>query len=257
MKMQQPELKESWWTKAILYSLGVFILISLSHFVYVVLVAKYCGLKDLGTLGDAIGGLTAPLINSITGLLVYFSFRQQLVANHTQATELQKQEVRIEADKKRSEDLASFDRTTVLINEAKDMLENFKVTLHLWDNTTGKSYDIDYKGSSAFEALKEAMDFREDPDKLLEESLRQIDDVLLDLNAIFLTLDFIAIQIQSFDENDQYRSILKIKFNNMFYKYREDIILTQVRAIRKKLGIYEFKFLELNKLISTFFDNID
>lgn len=45
-------------------------------------------LSDKGTIGDAIGGITAPLINLLSVVFLYISFRTQIVANETQQKQL-------------------------------------------------------------------------------------------------------------------------------------------------------------------------
>jgi hypothetical protein len=63
--------------------LGLFLLtIGLPFFIYFVSYKDWgFDLTDKGTIGDAIGGITAPIIGIIGAMLVYLSFRAQVKAN--------------------------------------------------------------------------------------------------------------------------------------------------------------------------------
>lgn len=225
-KIDSFELKESKWTKAILFALGFFIILSLIHFIYVLIITKYFNLKDEGTLGDAIGGLTAPLINSITGLLVYFSFRQQLIANHVQITELKKQEERIEEEKKRSEYNATFDRITILISEVKIMMEEFTIYERIVNQDDGEVTTEEYKSWYALNIISDAIyetSRTKLPSRTIREKLFGIENINKDLKNILNTFKFILEQINEFPENSKLKNMLLIKFNNMFYLYESPL----------------------------------
>ena len=63
--------------------IGLFLLgIALPVYIYLVSFKDWgFDLTDKGTLGDAIGGITAPIIGIIGAMLVYLSFRAQVRAN--------------------------------------------------------------------------------------------------------------------------------------------------------------------------------
>ncbi|MDX2171541.1 MAG: hypothetical protein SFY56_00375 [Bacteroidota bacterium] len=68
------------WTLIIgipLFLIAPFLLTALSHF-------KWANFTHTGEIGDTIGGITAPIVNLISAILIYLSFRQQLLANEIQ-----------------------------------------------------------------------------------------------------------------------------------------------------------------------------
>jgi hypothetical protein len=55
--------------------------------------------KDSGTIGDAIGGITAPFIGLFGALLVYYSFKEQVKANRLQLTATTEQAAQASRDR--------------------------------------------------------------------------------------------------------------------------------------------------------------
>jgi hypothetical protein len=74
-----------------------------------------------GTVGDTIGGLTAPIINLISVILIYLSFKQQFNAN-----EIQKQALQNEIN--RSNTLKELDQILSLLVDVKEGISELKIT---------------------------------------------------------------------------------------------------------------------------------
>ncbi|GEM_PF-6331681 len=68
------------WNAASTVILLFIVLIALSGYKSFIS-SYYTDLKDAGGVGDAIAGITAPIINIAAAVLVYMSFRQQIKAN--------------------------------------------------------------------------------------------------------------------------------------------------------------------------------
>ncbi len=80
-------------------------------------------LTDKGTIGDAIGGITAPIIGIIGAMLVYLSFRAQVRANQLLSNQ---NEFRLLTDL-----LNELKRDAFFINEGKNWDTNTRVTPYL------------------------------------------------------------------------------------------------------------------------------
>jgi len=241
------------------FVVGVFIFLIGASFLnawYIISISKggYKGLADYANLGDAIGGLSAPLINSMTGLLVYLSFSEQSRANRIQVNEIKEQKKRSEEERERSENLASFDRTTELFKEVKTYIEDFKVSIY-YKNTERTDQR---KGYFALEFLLEILSSKNAEFKIDEINFNEI---YQDLKSILITLDFITDQINNLSTDDNYKNILSVKMFNMIYKYentlkniRNSIETNYSRGSSKDPDIY---LLELSNLIKKFFDKAD
>lgn len=77
------ESKSEYWKEYLWLTIGlILLLVVLPLYVYLVSFKDWgFDLTDKGTIGDAIGGITAPIIGTIGAILVYLSFRSQVKAN--------------------------------------------------------------------------------------------------------------------------------------------------------------------------------
>lgn len=73
---------------------------------------------ETGQIGDTIGGLTAPVIGSISALLIYFSFRAQINANRI----IQEQ---IDEQREKDEEKKEFNYQMELYKHLKEKIEEF------------------------------------------------------------------------------------------------------------------------------------
>lgn len=79
-------------------------------------------LSDKGTIGDAIGGITAPIVNLIGATLVYFSFLAQVKANNMQWEQLRE-------EKERNKQERTYNEFMQTLKEIKQDTSNFKFTI--------------------------------------------------------------------------------------------------------------------------------
>jgi hypothetical protein len=71
--------------KSIYLIIGFILIIVVSPaFLVLPSIAEYFDFSETGQIGDTIGGITAPFINLLGALLVYYSFREQIKANKIQ-----------------------------------------------------------------------------------------------------------------------------------------------------------------------------
>jgi hypothetical protein len=75
--------------------------------------------SNTGQIGDTIGGISAPVINLIGALLIYFSFKEQFEANRIQRESLDNEILRNRESKE-------FDLLFSLFKEIKNEVENFE-----------------------------------------------------------------------------------------------------------------------------------
>ena len=70
------------YKKAIFLSFIILIcIIFLPPFLSYYHISDFFNLKDAGTIGDALGGITAPFISGLAAILVYIAFIEQVEAN--------------------------------------------------------------------------------------------------------------------------------------------------------------------------------
>ncbi len=102
--------------KAILIGLmGLIILV-----IFPILATKYSWIdfSTSGQIGDTIGGLTAPIVGIFSALLIYFSFRAQIMANYIVQSQIDEQ--KLEEDE-RNELLSQME----IYKELKESLKQF------------------------------------------------------------------------------------------------------------------------------------
>jgi len=75
---------------------------------------------DTGPVGDTIGGIAGPVLNFAGLLVIYFSLREQLVANYLQREALDDQKQQIEAEKRESQNEKYFELTYTLLEKLAD-----------------------------------------------------------------------------------------------------------------------------------------
>lgn len=118
--------------------------------------------SDTGTIGDTIGGLTAPFINIIGAVLVFLALKAQIEANLI----IQKQ-IKSQEDEKRLEQESS--QLNKLYENFKSSIDNFTYkTLDTWELRNQEN--IELKGSEAFYQLFQ--DFYCDAQHLDDDSLK-------------------------------------------------------------------------------------
>lgn len=102
-----------------------------------------------GTLGDTIGGLTAPIIGFFSALLIYLSFRAQIKANYIVQGQIEKQE---EAENAKKE----IEFINKLYLQLKDEIDDF--TYHENRGLGSNKVRYELKGAIAILSYLRAMD---------------------------------------------------------------------------------------------------
>jgi|GEM_PF-4469277 hypothetical protein len=236
MKNQNSEIDKPLEKTPMYYIMGIIVgflivstFLSFINLFYLINEFGYCGLYNQNELGDAIGGLTAPFINSMTGVLIYLSFREQKRANDNQYDIL-------ETERKRSDLLISYDRILSLI---KDLDIDFKnVPFKHWSIKEAKSSPewIDTWGLEALEKFKMK-------DKFFHEKQYSLNRPFLirlsnNLTAFSFIIDLITKHV-SIDRNDNSQHILLIKTSNVIDYYKH--ILLEINKSFDKYNIDELK----------------
>lgn len=122
----------NWVSSNLFYSFLILVLIIFiilfSVFGITALIYKDKTILNPNEIGDAIGGMTAPIIGLFSAFLVYIAFRAQIKANE----ELQKQN-----------EFILFDRYKTLLNELAKKVELIKMNSHVYSMDNNYIYGVD------------------------------------------------------------------------------------------------------------------
>jgi len=82
--------KKDWLVKnaGVLFLLALISTIAAPYIITQISIYPYIDFSNTGSIGDTIGGITAPVINIFAALLVYLAFREQVKANDIQVEAL-------------------------------------------------------------------------------------------------------------------------------------------------------------------------
>ncbi len=80
---------------------------------------KIFDFSNSGQIGDTIGGLTSPIINVVSAIIIYYSFNEQLKANQIQIKALDEERNRFNEEKE-------FNYISQLLMELERKIENFE-----------------------------------------------------------------------------------------------------------------------------------
>lgn len=100
--------------------IGAIALISLP--IFATQLDWFCDFTKTGSIGDTVGGLTAPVIGVISALLIYFSFRAQINANRIIQNQINDQK-KDEIEKK------EFNYQMEIYKHIKESIEQFTYTV--------------------------------------------------------------------------------------------------------------------------------
>ncbi len=160
---------------------------------------EWCDFSGKGEIGDTIGGITAPFVNLLGAILVFYSFKEQIKANGY-----------LQKDIERNNVLKLYEQIEGLIEKVINDVEKL--------NFNGAS---GYKAIDAFVATKMNLN-----NTLLNEGRLFQKDICYVLE----TLDFASRQIYLFKSDEKsFKNFLRIKFIH-FYKLK---IEDQINAIKK------------------------
>lgn len=164
-------------------------------------------------IGDTIGGITAPVVNLVGALLVYYSFKEQSKAN-----------MFLQADVERNKAIREYDEIGDLIKQVESDFKKLK-----------------YDGHAGLSAMPSShLDAKWNSDK--EELKKYISDLIYFLE----TLDFTSKRIQNFetpdDSSKRYRQFSRTKYLLLYRTLIEDGIMhlaTNVSEVKKLYDLGE------------------
>jgi hypothetical protein len=116
-------------------SFAPFLFTQLSHY-------KPFDFSNTGQIGDTIGGVTAPFINLIAVLLIYFSFRQQLLSNEIQIS-------LINDEKEERKKAKELELINLAYADLKNYVDNFQYVFEKTSIKDMKTLEEIYKGEDA------------------------------------------------------------------------------------------------------------
>jgi hypothetical protein len=168
-----------------------------------------------GQIGDTVGGLTSPIVNLISAILIYLSFQQQLLANEIQISML---------DHEKSKDLIQVQKDSLLFhyNEIKDSIINVKYSSK-WHKTHG---GFDFSGTDAIETF--VKDFKHNDYLNQSTTYFMIDLILIDIDTF---VD--AVNASNFLDDSE-KEYYSFRMQNLFFQ-RLIIPLDGIQKIEDRL----------------------
>jgi hypothetical protein len=167
---------------------------------------------NTGPIGDTIGGITAPIFNLISGVIIFYSFREQLRANRIQSDALKSENIR-------SNQLREYERIVDLLEELKFELDNLKISIrHIRFND---SSTLVFSGVKALEYLDNNFpEFNKNPiSKVHKELLDRVVDFLYLMSSIGA---FIRDYDATGDTNA--KKVIILKYLHTYYKIRNILV---------------------------------
>jgi hypothetical protein len=159
--------------------------------------------KNNGTIGDTIGGLTAPVFNLIASILIFISFKEQYKAN-----QIQKEALKEERD--RTNSINEFQHIDNLITEIKNEINSLRFSYNK-GNISGNVY---YKGIESLKNLDNAIP----PTNHFQQEY--FENLNISINLLLFTID----KINEFKYNKNEGKVLRIKLYNFIYKFSNELI---------------------------------
>lgn len=197
-----------WISKNLFYSflilLSIIIIVLLIVFFITAFFYKDKTILNPNEIGDAIGGLTAPIIGLFSAFLVYIAFRAQIKANE-ELQEFNKKQV--EFNNRQSIDL-EIRRFENMITDITNQYLNFT---HYISNPNENKSRIEYKsGNAIYYYLKDIIEYLT---KGFEEEgvLSYIETRYYYIINIYLTLNFIL------NELNKSNSVIPESIKHLFY----------------------------------------
>jgi hypothetical protein len=175
-----------------------------------------------GTIGDTIGGLTAPIIGIAGSILVYLSFQAQLKANKMQFKALLREQKRYEEDRLRA-------RLYLVSSDIKDSVKELEF---IGFDNEGK--EIVYKGLTALKQTAEQYE-NDIIDTIINpgNQTRRHHDFNTAFASILYILSSIDELLCDLDNNSESEDAYSIKsFFNIYYK---NVVRSHVHLIVKHL----------------------
>jgi hypothetical protein len=187
--------------------------------------------SDKGQIGDTIGGISAPVINLIGALLVYFSFLSQIKANKIQIKAL-------EDEKEVNLTQKLFDNHISLLEDIKKNLRELEFIVFIQgrsnpDGSSASNTHIVYKGLNALNEYLVRMTIIKDssiPRQFTSETFNR-DGILLNFTYLLLSVSDLINQINKNIKDKHDKEFLmdniKLFYNGFLKKNALEIIERQ------------------------------
>jgi hypothetical protein len=189
-------------------------------------------LSETGQIGDTIGGITAPIINLIGAVLVYFSFQAQLDANKIQSVALSDEKERLKKENVYQKHLSQLE-------EIKNTLRTLEFVVEFQgeytpNNDLRKDAPIVFKGLNALNEYTNRIVALKDNRTSYHRQIYQIYSMFLNYKFMLQSLDELinSIETKIIDETDKiyllnninlfYNSFLKVFGDRIIYYYGEE-----------------------------------
>lgn len=153
--------------------------------------------SNTGSIGDTIGGITAPIIGLIGTVLLIYTFREQYIANKRQDDLLKN----IELQK-------IFERHLMLLDDLEKKLKDIEFTIEI------SPTPISYRGISALDQYVKRLKCIMEPDQIDEEEKYDSKNLELNFQFILVSLNFLlnSINRNIIDAKDLEFILIKAKF---------------------------------------------
>jgi hypothetical protein len=228
---ERPDGEESWLNKhllkiglAILF-LGI-VLIASAPYIFTQFSFTY-NLADKGTIGDAIGGTTAPIASLVGSILVFLSLYAQIQANRLVLTEFKEERDRYEQELKyrkaeRNEELDKYSREEaerIKDKTTQQQDEMFRTLLDLIQNQNQELINLNYegiKGLDAIETIAGIIYSREDTPYFI-----LIEDIVSNLKSAYNVAEESKLRLEQKKLLAEQISLIVSKIHAATFKFRE------------------------------------
>lgn len=180
-------------------------------------------LTGTGQIGDTIGGITAPILNLIGSILIFYSFREQLKANNLQIDSLKTEKERLEGEKEFDKIYSILEHVILEINDLS--YDTIKFVLKTKSTVIAENSSIHYSGFKSIyiftQELRQATGNRLSPETL---------GFIKEIYSILKSFAFGLQRITVFNYSPEDKEFLYQRYS-IFY----DIKLKDVEELNKKL----------------------
>jgi hypothetical protein len=219
-KEEKQEIKKKWMIFAFIVTV---LIISLTPYLFTEF-SIGIDFSETGSIGDTIGGITAPFINIMAALLIFYSFNEQVKANRIQSRSFD--DMKIENKDSQLTKIIFEDSKTLL-----NSIESFSLSSDFMnDISLGriKRSDNKYGFIGIIEFYQDIFDFKD-----YEPSISQLDNELMTIMLLNNKIGLLLDHIDMITKDDT----KKIHLDRYYYQ----IHFTFYMNFKNKEGGYHFK----------------
>lgn len=178
-------------------------------------------LSETGQIGDTIGGITNPIIGLFGAVLVYLSFRQQLLAN-----KIQREALREEIKSRKLEATSNI------------LSELFKQLREEYASISFEHESVKYHGRSALSIFSNVF-----PQKINDKEFQK-EPIFADIMYLLITAKLLDQKIKNSELDEATKYLISTQsilfFNSKFYSYIENITSCKLDNEHPQSGFLEF-----------------